>query len=166
MAGSSIMHVAVITASSIRRSREKLQKGVMTMDRYAFPAIFEADDDGRGYTVTFPDLPGCITEGATWEEAAAMAQEVSEGFLWGMERDGDEIPEPSNPMNINLPRGAIITIITAWMDLVRDVMANKSVSKNVTLPRWLSEAAEQAHINFSQLLQQALKDRLGIHERK
>jgi len=135
------------------------------MDRYAFPAILESDEGGRGYTVMFPDLPGCITEGATWEEATAMAQEALEGFLWGIERDGETIPEPSDPKVISLPRGAVITVITAWMDLVRDEMANKSISKNVTLPRWLSEAAEHAHINFSQLLQQALKDRLRIHDR-
>lgn len=52
------------------------------------------------------------------------------------------------------------------MDLVRDEMANKSISKNVTVPRWLNEAAEHAHINFSQLLQQAIKDRLGIRDRQ
>ena len=136
------------------------------MERYAFPAIREADKGGRGYTVTFPDLPGCITEGSTWEEATAMAQEALEGFLWGMERDEEAMPESSDPKDIELPRGAVITIIIAWMDLVRDEMANKSISKNVTLPRWLNEAAEHAHINFSQLLQQALKDRLRIHDRQ
>ena len=38
------------------------------MDRYIFPAVFEPGDK-KGYVVTFPDLPDCITEGDTMEEA-------------------------------------------------------------------------------------------------
>ena len=64
------------------------------MDRYVFPAVFDPCEEG-GYTVTFPDLPGCITEGDTEEESFQMAKEALELHLYGMERDGDEIPKPS-----------------------------------------------------------------------
>lgn len=134
------------------------------MDRYTFPAVFEPDDNDRGYTVTFPDLPGCITEGDTLEEAKGMAQEALEGYLWDAEQHGEAIPLPNNSELLQLELGAFIVMIDAWMDFVRDEMANKVVRTNVTLPKWLKDAAEERKLNFSQLLQHALKERLGIND--
>ena len=53
------------------------------MDRCIFPAVFEPDEQ-KGYTVSFPDLPGCITEGDNIEEALHMAKEVLELFIYSM----------------------------------------------------------------------------------
>lgn len=61
------------------------------MDKYIYPALFESSEDG-GYCITFPDLPGCITEGDTLTEALTMAKDALELHLYGMEDDGDEIP--------------------------------------------------------------------------
>jgi predicted RNase H-like HicB family nuclease len=132
------------------------------MDRYVFPAVFEPNDTEEGYTVTFPDLPGCITEGDTWEVAHRRAQDTLEGFLWGMEHDGDPVPLPTPVPKVIRPPKAILTMVEAWMPGVRDEMANKAVNKTVTLPRWLKDAADREHINVSQVLQTALKQRLGI----
>jgi len=132
------------------------------MDKRIYFAVFEPDDESEGYTVTFPDLPGCITEGDSFEEAAANAREALELHLWGMEQDGDEIPTPSKPESITTPPGAFLVPIEAWMDLVRNEMAQQSVNTMVTMPRWLKEAAQKAGINFSQLLQEVVKERLGI----
>ncbi|EQD48791.1 hypothetical protein B1A_13922, partial [mine drainage metagenome] len=63
------------------------------------------------------------------------------------------------------PPGTVVTMIEAWMTLVRDEMANKAVNKTVTLPRWLRDAADREHINVSQVLQAALKQRLGVPDR-
>ncbi|WAM33277.1 type II toxin-antitoxin system HicB family antitoxin [Caldicellulosiruptor morganii] len=133
-------------------------------DKYIYPAIFEPAEK-EGYIVTFPDLPGCITEGKNLEEALYMAKEALELHLFGLEEDGEEIPEPTPPEKLDIPKGAFVVPIIAYMPPVREEMANKSVNKTVTLPRWLSKAAEEAHINFSQVLQQALKEKLGIKER-
>nr|NNM89572.1 type II toxin-antitoxin system HicB family antitoxin [Bacilli bacterium] len=136
------------------------------MDKYKFPAIFDPSEEDDGYTVTFPDLPGCITEGDTWEEAQTMAQEALEGFLYLMEEEGESIPAPSEPRTISVPPGAVVSVVEAWMDIVRDEMANKVVRTNVTLPKWLKDAAEERNFNFSQLLQHAIKQRLNIHSQK
>lgn len=59
-------------------------------------AVFHpAEEKHGGYVVTFPDLPGCVTQGNTFAEAFAMAQEALEGFLDILRQDGDSIPEPS-----------------------------------------------------------------------
>ncbi|MER2172478.1 MAG: type II toxin-antitoxin system HicB family antitoxin [Psychrobacillus psychrodurans] len=67
------------------------------MTKYIFPALFEAgDEDEQGYTVSFPDLQGCITEGDTLEEAIHMAKDALAGYLLTSEEDGDKIPAASN----------------------------------------------------------------------
>lgn len=133
------------------------------MAKYYFPAIFDPDTDNEnGFTVTFPDLPGCITEGSDMDEAVYMAKDVLAGFLYGMEEDGEQIPTPSNPSNIDLPQGAFISIIEVRTDYIRDEIENKAVKKTLTIPKWLNDAAEKENINFSQLLQFAIKERLGI----
>lgn len=135
------------------------------MDKYIFPALFESDGQD-GYTVTFPDLPGCITEGDTLEEALYMAKDALELYLYNMEEDGDSIPLPSKPEKIKPSEDAFINLIEVYMPPVRDEMANKSMNKTVTLPRWLNIAAEKANINFSQALQFTLKEQLGLIKQK
>ncbi|MGE7841404.1 type II toxin-antitoxin system HicB family antitoxin [Lysinibacillus sp. NPDC093712] len=119
-------------------------------------------DNENGFTITFPDLPGCITEGSNMDEAIYMAKDVLVGFLYGMEEDGEQIPAPSNPSNIDLPQGAFISIVEVRTDYIRDEIENKAVKKTLTIPKWLNDAAEKESINFSQLLQFAIKERLGI----
>ena len=130
-------------------------------DRYLFPAIFEPGDAG-GYTVTFPDLPGCITEGDTMEEAFAMAKEALELHVYGMEEDHDPIPESAWLKPETVPPQALVAVVEAWMPVIRSKMTNQSVKKNLTVPKWLADAADQADINYSQVLQEALKSRLGV----
>ncbi|MBG9692584.1 pilus assembly protein HicB [Lysinibacillus sphaericus] len=133
------------------------------MGKYYFPAIFDpGTNDEQGFTITFPDLPGCITEGSDMDEAVYMAKDVLAGFLYGMEEDGETIPTPSEPSSIDLPQGAFISIIEVRTDYIRDEIENKAVKKTLTIPKWLNDAAEEENINFSQLLQFAIKERLGI----
>jgi predicted RNase H-like HicB family nuclease len=133
------------------------------MAKYYFPAIFDPGSDGSsGYTVTFPDLPGCITEGSNLEEAFHMAKDVLAGYLYGIEEDSETIPSPSDPKTITIPPGAFITVIDVWTDYIRDEIENKAIKKTLTIPKWLNDAAEAEGINFSQLLQFAIKERLGM----
>ncbi len=96
------------------------------------------------------------------DEAVYMAKDVLAGFLYGMEEDEEQIPPPSNPSNIDLPQGAFISIVEVRTDYIRDEIENKAVKKTLTIPKWLNDAAEKENINFSQLLQFAIKERLGI----
>ncbi len=133
------------------------------MDRYVFPALFESCEEG-GYSVTFPDLPGCITEGDTIAETLAMATEAMELYLYAMERDNEEIPSSSNPASLHAPEGGFVSLVEAWMPPVRFEIATRSVKKTLTIPTWLNDYAEKKDINYSQLLQAALKEHLGVKE--
>lgn len=136
------------------------------MAKYLFPAVFEPGDDGsEGYTVTFPDLPGCITEGSDLQEAMSMARDALSGFLYGMEEDNETIPTPSSPASVQTEKGAFVALVEAWTDIIREEMENKAVKKTLTIPKWLNDAAEKEGVNFSHLLQYAIKERLGIRKR-
>lgn len=131
------------------------------MDRYLFPAIFEPGEQ-KGYSVRFPDLSGCVTEGDTLEEALVMAREALELHLYGMEEDGQPIPQPTPPQSVILPPGAFVTLVEVWMPPIRDEMANRAVKKTLTIPKWLNDLAEERHVNFSHLLQSSLRQYLGF----
>jgi predicted RNase H-like HicB family nuclease len=135
------------------------------MDRYLFPAVFEPGEL-KGYTVSFPDLPGCITEGDSIEEALHMAKEALELFLYNMEEDEEVIPSPSSPESIILPKKSFVSVIEVWMPVVRDEMENKAIKKTLTIPKWLNDIAEKNKVNFSQVLQSALKEYLGVVRNK
>lgn len=133
------------------------------MDRELFIAVFEKATEG-GYTINFPDLPGCITEGDSLEEGMANAKEALELHLYGIEEDGEEIPESTLAEKIVVKDGQFTVPIVAYMDVIRDEMENRAVKKTVTLPRWLKRVAEENNINFSAVLQESLKVKLGIEE--
>ena len=67
-------------------------------NKYIYPAIFDFDEDG--ITVTFPDLPGCITCGDNQEEALKNAKEVLELYMYSLEEDNETIPQPSNILDL------------------------------------------------------------------
>lgn len=125
-------------------------------DRYFYPAIFTYEE-GYEIAVTFPDLPGCATSGATEQESIEAAREALGLHLFGMEEDGDEIPNPSQIKDIELDGGEAIAIIDVFMPAIRLNQMNKAVSRTITLPAWLNAKAQEYGINFSQLLQEAIK---------
>ena len=58
-----------------------------------FKILLEQDEEDGGYTVTVPELPGCITEGDTLQEAFDNAQEAIIGYLEALKIQGESIPE-------------------------------------------------------------------------
>lgn len=133
------------------------------MDKYLFFAVFTPCEEG-GHTIIFPDLPGCITEGDDIEEEMRNAKEALGLHLFGMEEDQEEIPNPSKGENIELEKGQFLVPIVVYMKNIRKDLDNKAVSKTITIPRWLKREAESQKINFSGVLQRALKKELGIEE--
>ena len=125
-----------------------------------YPAYFRRLDSG-GYSVDFPDLPGCVTAGSDLEETLAMAREALSLHLYGMIEDGDTLPPPSDPAALVAEAGSFVAPVEGRPDMARDKIRNRSVKKTLTIPFWLNEAAEGRRINFSQVLQEALKERVG-----
>ncbi len=64
--------------------------------------------------------------------------------------------------NINLGKNQFISLVGIDMDEYRKKFNNKSIKKTLTIPEWLNYLAEKNNINFSQVLQEGLKEKLGI----
>jgi predicted RNase H-like HicB family nuclease len=129
---------------------------------YIFPACFYPDTDGT--TVVFPDLPGCTTYGKTLEEAFQMADEAACGWIYGEIERGEKIPSPSPIDTIKADdfEDGFVNLLRLDVDAYAEKYHSKSVRKNCTLPAWLASRAEQSGINFSELLQSAVKQKLGL----
>jgi predicted RNase H-like HicB family nuclease len=80
--------------------------------RYTYTVHIEPAEEG-GYVVTVPGLPGCVTQGETYAEAVAMAQEVIEGFVEALLKAGEPVPEdpePTHPVDALVHRQTIRSI--------------------------------------------------------
>ena len=124
-------------------------------DRYIFPAVFSYNSDG--ISVTFPDLPGCLTCGDTDDEAVQMANEALGLHLSSMEDDDESIPEPTRGDKIQLEPNERIFLVDVWMPYARKEAKPTYVKKTLTIPSHLNEAALKANINFSQVLASSLR---------
>ena len=129
--------------------------------KYAYTAIFTPEKNGL-YSVHFPDLEGCYTSGDDLTDAVYMAQDVLCLTLYELEQSKKPIPKASNPCNVKITDGDFISVIAVDTDFYHRYYENKSVKKTLTIPMWLNERAEYANINFSGVLQAALKERLQI----
>ena len=129
--------------------------------KYAYPAIFKPEQEG-GYFIRFVDLDSCYTQGEDIADGIEMAQDVLALTLYELEENNAVIPSPSMPNSITSPDGGFITMISCDTLEYRKMYDNKAVKKTLTVPAWLNTASERAHINFSQVLQEALMERLHI----
>ena len=129
-------------------------------DRYFFPAVFTYED-GKEIAVEFPDLD-VATCGKDDAYALLSARELLGLTLFGLEEDGEDIPTPSKFPALSLAPNQRAALIDVYMPAVRLAGVNKSVTRTVTLPAWLNAAALEQGFNLSQVLQEALKEKLGI----
>lgn len=131
------------------------------MTNFFYPAIFTYDDADKSYIVDFIDIKGCTTFGQTLNEAYMMAQDALGLYLL----DLDEFPSATIPYNtIKLKKNQFISIIELDLQEYRKKHSNLAVKKTLTIPTWLNTIAEKNNINFSQILQKALKQELNIEK--
>ena len=130
-------------------------------ERYFYPAIFTYEE-GQEIAVVFPDLD-VVTSGINDNDALLSARELLGCTIYGLEEDGEEIPVPTPLSKVALQNNERAVLIDVYMPSIRQAHINRSVSRTVTLPAWLNAAALECNINFSQVLQDALKTQLHLN---
>lgn len=130
------------------------------VERYFYPAVFTYEQ-GQEIAVDFPDLQ-CATSGLNDDDALLSARELLGCVLYGLEEDGEEIPTPTPLPDVKLQPNERAVLVDVYMPSIRQANINRSVNRTVTLPAWLNAAALERNINFSQVLQDALKVQLHI----
>lgn len=131
--------------------------------KLVYPAIFSPLETQEGYCVTFPDLPGCVTQGDSLSDAIDMATDAASGWVLDELEDGKEAPKASRRNSITIENeGDFVNLIVLDMDAYAEKYGSKAIRKNCTIPSWLNTIAEKNNINFSAVLQAALIEKLGL----
>ncbi len=132
----------------------------------AYPVVFTQTKDKKDTVLVYiPDFDGA-TEGYGIADAIRMARDYIGCSLYS--KDESEYPVPSTLSDIDIKKTefyssgeSLISIVDVDVDEYRKKLDNKPVRRNVSLPNWLNKKANEAHINVSRVLQEALIDRLA-----
>lgn len=134
----------------------------MEKDFYIFPALLSYDIAGE-VGIIFPDIAGCTGQCKCDSDIMAYAQETLTAHLELMLEDGEQIPEPSAIQDIKARFDEAVIPVRIFIPVFREKLYSRAENRTVTLPYWLNRAAKKAGINFSQTLQEALIQKLGIY---
>lgn len=136
-----------------------ISKGDVDMKKVFYPAVFQPEYNGA-FTVTFPDVDGCITCGENMDNSYEMASDALGLVLSYMEDNKEPIPFPSAPQSIVLEENQFLVVIEFDMAAYKRKNNSRAVKKTLSIPEWLNEEAIEKGVNFSQVLQEALIQKL------
>lgn len=131
------------------------------MNKLFYPALFHEAEEG-GFWVTFPDIPECMTQGDDMQQAYEMAVEALGLSLASMEDEKTEIPVASRPQDIQSEVDSFLVVVEFDMAEYRRKHCSRAVKKTLSIPEWLNDVAIKQNINFSQVLQEALMEKVGV----
>lgn len=127
---------------------------------YIYYSLFNLAKDG--INVEFPGLNGAFTFGSDMHDALYMAKDLLAGWLINAKDAGETIPEPFQPASITVPSGDLLVPIEVNTKIYRMKFDNQAVKKTLTIPRYLDALAKEENINFSLVLTEALREKLGV----
>ena len=134
--------------------------------RKVYPVIFTKT--AEVVLAEVPDL-SILTEGKDLADAMEMARDAIGAAGISMEDHGDKLPEASDMETIDIRKGtfaaegkSVISLVDVDFTAYRRKLDYRSVRRNVTLPNWLNREAEEANLNVSKVLQEALMAKLGV----
>ena len=123
-----------------------------------YPVVFTPLEEG-GYLAYVPDLK-INTHGEDLAQAILMARDAIGVIGLDIEDDGDPLPVPSK--SVPHQDNEIVSLVDVDLAAYRRAHDMRTVRRNVTLPSYLNELGEKAGLNFSQVLQDGLRQRLGV----
>ena len=121
---------------------------------YVYPAIFHRNKD-ESFTITYPDLPGCISEGKNLGNAMYMAQSALAQWIDFLSNKKQTIPDASSIEKVKTHKGEFVNFICA------EVKDAKAVKRTISIPKWMNDKVIQSGLSLSRVLQDALIERLA-----
>lgn len=125
-----------------------------------YPALFHKAEEG-GFWVSFPDFSECFTEGDNMEEAYKMAFDALGLAISTRLENNEELPSPSSFENIVVEVDSFLVIVEFDKLAYNKKHNSKAVKKTLSIPEWLNEEAISLGVNFSQVLQEALIQKIS-----
>jgi predicted RNase H-like HicB family nuclease len=128
--------------------------------KYAYPACFYQEDDGR-YSVVFVDFD-LASYGDNLVDAIYMAADAAAGRILSMLYDGEKLPLPSNIKKVKPDSSnGFVSMVCIDLESLKANHDESLVKKTLTIPSWLNKAAEKQKINFSSTLKEALLEKIA-----
>lgn len=130
-----------------------------------YPVIFtKTNDDKDTYLIEIPDIEG-MTQGYGLADAIKMARDYIGCYCY----DKTDIPTASAVKDIDISKGEFykdgeseVSLVDVDIEAYRKKMSSRAIRRNVSIPFWLNQAAEEQHLNVSKILQDALKEKLNM----
>ena len=129
--------------------------------KYAYPIVLTQETTGY-WLAQAPDLPGIVVGGESLAEALQAASDACAMWLADAEKNHEAIPVASDPSALTLPANSKAALVLADTDEYRRRNESYAVKKTLTIPAWMAYEADQRGIGLSQVLQDALRERLGV----
>lgn len=129
------------------------------MNRLFYPAVFHKEESG--YWISFPDFPECFTEGDDMQQAYERAVDALGLAIVSRKEEKEEIPNPTEVTKLKEEDGMVV-IIGFDMVAYQKKHNSRAVKKTLSIPEWLNEEAMEMGVNFSQVLQEALLNKLNM----
>jgi len=123
-------------------------------------AVFNFAEDG--INVVFPDLDNAATFGENMHEALYMAKDLLAGWLIDAEDEKEAFPTPSDHLSIPVAPEDLLIPIEIDLAFYRKKFNSKLIKKTLTIPSYLNDLGNEAKINFSATLTEALKEKLEV----
>lgn len=136
----------------------------MTKNFICYPMVIEKHSEKELYNAYFPDIEGCYTGGKSIQDTIEKGKEALGLHYLELETDEREIKEPSDPKEIKLKDNQKLIYIEVNMKWFREKDKYKSITKAVTLPKYLNQKAIESGVNVSAVLQKALMETLDIKD--
>lgn len=123
-------------------------------------AMFDFADNG--INVVFPDLNNAATFGENMHEALYMAKDLLAGWLIDAEDEKQAFPSPTDHRSLSVAAGNLLIPIEVDLSFYRKKFESKPIKKTLTIPKYLNDLGNEAGINFSATLTEALKEKLEV----
>jgi predicted RNase H-like HicB family nuclease len=125
--------------------------------KYVYPAVFQACEEG-GYAITFPDLPGCFSQGESIGDALEMAHSALKQWIEYLTDEKQEIPIATKMTDIKKDDGSFVNLVQA------DIKNERAIRRTVSIPYWMDKKTTENGLSLSRILQDALNERFSNQE--
>ncbi len=133
-------------------------------DNYTFPVVFDYSDD-EWIQIIFPCFDNQCTEVEKEEDPVTAAQDWLALNIIDCEQSKTGVPSEELPDDFILEQNQHLVYVNIWMPFHRSSVKVTYTKKTLTIPSWLDILAKQNNINFSELLTQALKEKLNLQDK-
>lgn len=130
-------------------------------NNFTYPVIINRREKGN-IIIKFPDFEGELNFCKIGDDYIKLAQDHLASTIIAFESEGKKLPIHNLEDDIILDKDETLIYISVWMPYHRSKIKETYVKKTLTIPAWLDVLAKNNNMNFSAVLVEGLKEKLGV----